>query len=203
MAGAIACQPQSSDSPTAAPSDPVTASPSPTEPQSSGSSTSTATPIETSQAVYENQRFSFQFNYPERFVVIEQPDVSDSSNGRSFAAIQIWSEADNNAIQSGEYEGGTEYPPNTSITIIPNPEQKLVTEWINSNEWLTQPDEYQPIDVAGQSAIAFHSTGLYEMDHVAFPTPDGANIVLITVDREGGDGYKAAYDAIVGSFQFK
>ena len=60
--------------------------------------------------------------------------------------------------------------------------------------------------VAGQRAIAFQSSGLYENEHVVFASPDGSQIVTVTFSKINyGDRdaiYQKAFEQVRNSFTF-
>ncbi|QKD81129.1 hypothetical protein HPC62_02115 [Thermoleptolyngbya sichuanensis A183] len=182
---------------------------SPPVPPPGGTGTPTGQPSPISAApesgLYRSDRFGFQFAYPaDQFVAHGETEFPPEVVARE--AVQIWTIDHDRAIQAGEYEGGTEYPANVSVTVQPNPEGLSATDWIAQSDWFTDVREVQEVTVAGQQAIAFRSSGLYDMEQVLVPTPDGKNWVLITLNQVGtGESdaqYRQAYDRAIATLRF-
>ncbi len=155
--------------------------------------------------VYRSDRFGFQFAYPaDQFVAKGETEFPPEVLARE--AVQIWTLEHDRAIQAGEYEGGTEYPANVSVTVQPNPDRLSATDWIAQSDWFTDVRDIQEQTVAGQRAIAFRSSGLYDMEQVLVPTPNGKHWVLITLNQVGdGDSdarYRQVYDRAIASLTF-
>lgn len=160
--------------------------------------------LATGEAIYHNARFGFHFTYPaDRFVAIEATDYPPDVE--AVGAIQIWTTQHDRAIKAGEYEGGTEYPANVSVTVQPNPNRLPLKDWVQQTDWLTGTRDITETTVAGQSAIAFQSSGLYEQENVALVSPDAAAIILITLNKTNNNNdvpYQAVYQQIVASLAF-
>lgn len=155
--------------------------------------------------LYRSDRFGFQFAYPaDQFVAKGETEFPPEVVARE--AVQIWTIEHDRAIQAGEYDGGTEYPANVSVTVQPNPDKLSATDWIAQSDWFTDVRDIQEQTVAGQRAIAFRSSGLYDMEQVLVPTPDGKHWVLITLNQvDGGESdalYRQAYDRAIASLTF-
>lgn len=155
--------------------------------------------------VYHSARFGFHFTYPaDQFVAIE--DTDSSPEVEAVGAIQIWTTQHDRAIKAGEYEGGAEYPANVSVTVQPNPSRLPLKDWVQQTDWLTGTRDITETPVAGQAAIAFQSSGLYEQENVALVSPDGTSVVLITLNKTNYSNndvpYQAVYQQIVSSLAF-
>ncbi|MFQ3615847.1 MAG: hypothetical protein SNJ57_10915 [Cyanobacteriota bacterium] len=155
--------------------------------------------------VYRSDRFGFQFAYPaDQFVAKGETEFPPEVVARE--AVQIWTLEHDRAIQAGEYEGGTEYPANVSVTVQPNPDSLSARDWIAQSDWFTNVSNLQDRTVAGQPAIAFRASGLYDMEQVLVPTPDGKNWVLITLNQVGtGESdaqYRQAYERAIATLTF-
>jgi len=176
-------------------------------PMGTGTPTEQSSPVAAApdSGVYRSDRFGFQFAYPaEQFVAKGETEFPPEVVARE--AVQIWTLEHDRAIQAGEYEGGTEYPPTVSMTVQPNPDKLSATDWIAQSNWFTDVRDIQERTVAGQRAIAFRSSGLYDMEQVLVPTPDGKHWVLITLNQVG-DGesdapYRQVYDRAIASLTF-
>ncbi|GAB4437189.1 MAG: hypothetical protein OHK0035_25030 [Cyanobacteria bacterium J069] len=191
IVAAVSCQVQS---PLVAPPDDPSVSP--TQPA----------PIAVSpdSGLYRSDRFGFQFAYPaDQFVAKGETDFPPEVAARE--AVQIWTLEHDRAIQAGEYEGGTEYPANVSVTVQPNPDGLAAADWIAQSDWFPEARNFQEKTVAGQPAIAFQSGGLYDMEQVLVPTPDGRHWVLISlgqVGTESDESYRQAYELAIATLTF-
>ncbi|MBF2004015.1 MAG: hypothetical protein IGS49_00680 [Chlorogloeopsis fritschii C42_A2020_084] len=199
VAGAIACQPESpivSSSPASAASNR----------EVSQSKPSTPKPVPQNKAIYKSDRFGFQFSYPSNIFVVDDKTKIPSSNNAPLAAIQIWTQEHAKKIGSGAYEGGTEYPANVSVTVANNPQKLPLQKWVKQSNQFGVTRAFKDTKIAGQNAIAFQSSGLYENEHVVFTSPNGSNIIVITFGKTGyGNNdaiYQKAFDQVVNSFTF-
>jgi len=191
---AIACQTPSSTVEAAnnpAPSDAIA--------QSSDS------PIESEPSdftVYESDRLGLSFNVPGGFTVDNSLESAEIEGEYDFRGqIELWSDADYEDIQAGAYEGGTEYPPNVSVTVYNNPEQVSLQNWAEGHNRFVMIEEYSTAMVAGQEAIAFTSDGLYRSENIVFSSPNSEDIVVISY-AQGGEGYEQAFQKIISTFEF-
>ncbi len=187
---AIACQ---AESPTALPTVAVSSAP----------IVETAT-IPSGNATYQSDRFGFHFTYADdQFVAKAETDLGPDVV--ALEAIQIWTTEHDQEINAGDYEGGTEYPANVSITVQPAPNGLTLQDCVQQSDWFSESRNIKETTVAGQAAIAFQSSGLYEADHVALATPDGAAIVLVTLNKindDAGNPYQTLFEQIVSSLTF-
>ncbi|NJL40327.1 MAG: hypothetical protein HC899_28955 [Leptolyngbyaceae cyanobacterium SM1_4_3] len=192
---AIACQSPSSST--------VKATNNPASPDAIAQSGDSPTETESSNStVYESDRLGFSFKVPNGFTIdnsLESAEIEAEYDFRGH--IELWSNADYEAIQAGAYEGGTEYPPNVSITVYNNPEQRSPQDWVEGSNRFLRLGEYSTVMVAGQEAIAFESDGLYRNQEVVFPSPNSEDIVVISY-AEGSEGYEQAFQEIISTFEF-
>lgn len=169
----------------------------PAEPVASSSSTAVAqaTPInqssKDSQNTYKSQPLGVSFEYPEGYVVDKTNEQPDTGTETLRGALEVWTLADSKAIQTNKFEG-TELPANVSISVYRNPNRLSLQEWVkSSSNYFISPKNYTQQQVAGQEAIAFQSTGLYESENVALPSLDGQDVVVIKLAK--GSGNEAVY----------
>jgi hypothetical protein len=191
---AIACQ--------APPSSTVEAANNPAPADAIAQSSNSTTETESSNSdVYESDRLGFSFDVPDGFTVDNSLESAEIEGEYDFRGqIELWSDADYADVQAGAYEGGTEYPPNVSITVYNNPEQSLQA-WAEGHNRFVMIGEYSAVIVAGQEAIAFDSEGLYRNKNIVFSSPNGEDIVVISY-AEGGEGYEQAFQEIISTFEF-
>lgn len=172
----------------------------PAEPAASSSSTAVAqaTPInqssKDSQNTYKSQPLGVSFEYPEGYVVDKTNEQPDTGTETLRGALEVWTLADSKAIQTNKFEG-TELPANVSISVYRNPNRLSLREWVKSrSNYFISPKNYTQQQVAGQKAIAFQSTGLYESENVALPSLDGQDVVVIKLAK--GSGNEAVYQQV-------
>ncbi|WP_199320392.1 hypothetical protein [Leptolyngbya sp. FACHB-261] len=168
---------------------------------------STPEPTIQGQAEYRSPRFGFQFSYPSQDVVVDDTtDVPPNSKTSLLSAVEIWTHKHAQKIRSGAYEGGTEYPANVNITVHSNAQQLPLQSWVEQSNQFASPREFKGTTVAGQPAISFQSTGLYEDEQVVFSNLAGSNIIVIALAKTNyGDNdaiYQGAFQKIVDSFSF-
>lgn len=177
---------------------PDTGSPSPTptltQPTSSPSSTQ-------AKNTFQSDRFGFSFQYPAGFTPDNRsenqpPEAKAALLGR----IEVWTSKDYQAIAAGTWQGG-EYPASVTISVFDNAQKRPLTTWKEAN---LSRGEDKNITVAGQEAISYASTGLYEADNVLFPSPDGRYVIHIQgayINPE--DPMRQTYQKVVSSFKFQ
>lgn len=167
---------------------------------------STPKPVSQSQAIYRSDRFNFQFSYSAKDFVVDTPSIPANEQNSTLANIEIWTQEDGQAIRSGKYEGGTEYPPNVRVTVFGNPQNLPLGKWVQQKNNFAAPGEFKNATIAGQNAIAFQSEGLYANKHIAFNSPDDSQIIVVTfsdVNNVGNDSiYQRAFQDVVNSFTF-
>jgi hypothetical protein len=152
---------------------------------------------------YTSNRFGFQFDYPVDFVV-ESRSASENGSDRPIESIDIWTQRDYDAIQSEVPP--TELPPNISVAVQQNPQRLPLRDWVMQNNWFVSPDRFTSLTIAGQRAIAFHSTGLYESENVLLSIPNSSDVIVFSLDTTGipeSDAvYRPAFEQILASLQF-
>lgn len=164
-------------------------------------------PTSSNKGIYRSDRFDFQFSYASDEFVIDEALATPANNVDSpLETIDIWTENHAQKIRAGEYEGGTEYPANVSVTVSENLQNLSLREWVEQSNQFAIPSEFQNTTVAGQSAIAFQSSGLYENENVVFTSPDKSQIITVTFSKINyGDHdaiYQKAFEQVKGSFAF-
>jgi hypothetical protein len=192
---AIACQAQTISPNTGA--TPLTQA-SPTVSQSVGQPSATPSTAAQEQLTYTSDR-GFSFQYPNGFVIQESTEPPSSLSAPPITVVDVWSQSDAAELPSLQNQG-TELPANITVSLHPNPDQRDIQGWASSNNWFSSPTGFRNVTVAGEQAIAFQSTGLYESKNIALPTPDGEHIIVIS-HSQGGEEYPEAFEQIVSTFQ--
>ncbi|HYW17799.1 MAG TPA: hypothetical protein VE956_00555 [Nodularia sp. (in: cyanobacteria)] len=158
------------------------------------------------QTRYRSQRLGFEFQYSGKdFVVNDAVSLKNSSNS-ILAIIDIWTQEHAQKIRAGAYEGGTEYPANVNITIYKNPKRLPLQRWLQQSQEFVAASKLKNTKVAGQNAVQFESTGLYEHKKVAFLHPKNANVIVFNLAQDGNKKneakYQALYKQMISSFTF-
>ena len=159
-------------------------------------------PTPTSQNVYPSARFRFWFEYPSGYVVDpsnenRRPKLNETLQG----TIDIWKSADYEAIKSRSFQGG-ELPPNMSINVHSNPNQRPLSYWKDTLSIGSR--DARAITVGGQNAVAYTSTGQYEFDNVLLSSPDGRRVIHLNVGYiDKSDPSRQAFQRVVSSFKFE
>ena len=153
------------------------------------------------QNVYRSARFSFAFGYLNGYIVDpsnenRRPKLNETLQG----TIDIWKSADFEAIKSQSVQGG-ELPPNMSINVHSNPNQRPLSYWKDTLSIGSR--DARAITVGGQNALAYSSTGLYEFDNVLLSSPDGRRVIHLNVGyMDTSDLSRQAFQRVVSSFKF-
>lgn len=187
---AIACQTQS----------PSITSPTPTAEVSQPSASSPQPTTQSSQTAYTNEQFGFSFAYPAGYVIDDSYENPSSRNDGLQKMIEVWSAADYQAIQAHQFQG-SEYPPNVNVTVYSNPQKQSLEEWVKSSDRFVATGDVSRQTLAGQDAIAFSSSGLYDNENIVLSTPDSAGIIVINLAK-GGEEYPQVFEQIKSTFRF-
>ncbi|HEY9636176.1 MAG TPA: hypothetical protein V6D14_22410 [Coleofasciculaceae cyanobacterium] len=159
--------------------------------------------IQNSQTIYQSARSGFRFQYPADYVT-ESREVPGSS-GSSIEAIDIWTQRDYEGIKARPSQN-PELPPNVSVEAYQNPRRRSLKDWVAQNNRFVSPKNFKSLTVAGQEAIAFDSTGLYEYENVVIPSPNGSTAIVISLAKigvpENDKAYQPAFEQILSTFQF-
>jgi hypothetical protein len=187
---AIACQPQSSS---------PTASSSPTDVPDQASN-------QTDRRIYSSDRFNFQFNYPNEYVLISTRFPSATEEG-VIENIEIWSQQDYTAIYAGENQI-TELPPNVTIAVYENDQQISLEDWVRTtNRFGVLAETFEASTIADQEALSFTSSGLYENENVVVLSPEESAIIVISLATIGSpdndETYRSVFQQILSTFQFR
>lgn len=160
--------------------------------------------------VYRSDRNRFQFSYPAEYRVDARtlPEGSDA-----IEEIELWTQADYETITADSFEG-TEPPPNVSVTVHPNPQSLDLEAWIAQSNRFVAPENVTATSFAGQPALTFFSTGLYEYSNVVVAHPENTAVIVISLgglDRTAiepeaagaASNYRSAFEQILTTFTFE
>lgn len=151
---------------------------------------------------HTSNRFEFQFDYPTGFIV--ESESSSAEENRSLEWINLWTQRDYDEIQSRSTP--TELPPNVSVAVQQNPQRLALRDWVMRNNQFASPNGFRSLTIAGQDAIAFQSTGLYDYENVVLTMPSSPDVIVIRLDKDGlperEDIYRPAFQKIISSLQF-
>ena len=150
--------------------------------------------------VYLANDQGLRFSYPEGYFIdselfyrTPEPDAPLQYSW------DIWKEGDYIPF-GGRYQeepNGSEMPPHISIEIFRNPDNQPLQDW---QELATSPGAITT--VAGQGAIAYTATGLYESDVVLLNHPDGAVVKLQVEYIDAADPMRQVFQTLVDSLVF-
>ncbi len=156
--------------------------------------------ISTEANRYLSPNYNFQFRYPQGYI-IDTTEENIPANQRDvfLNIIEIWAKSDYETIQNQVGSGG-EYPPNITISLYQNVPEKDLSAW--KGDLPTR--EERLTNVAGQEALAYKGTGLYESDNVIFRHPQDKYVIQISgTYLEQESPLRQAFRQIVSSFEFK
>ena len=160
------------------------------------------TPAARSQSGYVNERFGFQFYYPDDGYVLDtsRADLPTDAISGLMGVIQIWRAEDFAAHTSATPP--MEQSPTVTISVYSNPGREPLADW--QARLSLQPTQDQELTVGGRPAIAYTSTGLYEYDNVLVTSPDGLSVIHFSVGYLGADDdIRDGLDGVVTTFQFE
>lgn len=135
---------------------------------------------------YLSDRFGFRTLFPSGYIITPSETKPSTKPALPLQVLELWQQAD-----FMKRDSLPETPPIIHITVYNNFKPLPLTYWKGE---LSRKDD-QPLTVAGQTAIAYTSTGLYDSDHVLFRSRDARYVFRITV------GYTDAKAPIRHTFQ--
>jgi hypothetical protein len=158
------------DEPAAPPPTPgqATSIPSP-EPTASAPQTPLTPSPTQAENTYTNAQFGFTFNYPDGYVITSQ----EANPTGGYVTILR------------QEDVGTPEPLLIYINVRENPEQLPLGTFLDQEIKPLIQAQYPNTTVAGQPALDFESTGLYEMRNLLFSTPDGRYLVHLNATYLG------------------
>ncbi len=148
----------------------------------------------TQQNLYQSDRFGFQFTVPPDYILVPVTPHADAQARQPVQVLELWQKADHLNQQQLP-----ETPPLISIYVYENSQNLPLTHW---KPELSRNDDHQ-IQVAGQDAIAYTATGLYESKHILVSSPDQRLVYHFQVgfiDTEAP--IRQTFQQVVSSFKF-
>jgi hypothetical protein len=154
-----------------------------------------------SQNIYRSTRFGFWFKYPKAYVVDSSNENRQPKPGEPLQGIiEIWKSADYQGMKRDNFYG-SEPPPNISISVYSNPNRLPLSQLKDTLSIGSR--NARTITVAGQNAIAYTSTGLYEFDNVLLFSRDGRRVIRLSRGYlNASDPSRQAFEQVVSSFKF-
>lgn len=147
-----------------------------------------------SSNIYQNQQMGIKFEYPEGYTV----DFSKEEN-----TIKVWINQDYQAIKSGKYqntESPSHLPSHLGIFVEPNPQKLPPEEWVKTNDSFLDPEQFSNITIAGKQALAFRSSGLFELEYLVIPSDNSNQMVVISI-AEGDKKYQKVLNQVTSSLE--
>ena len=149
-------------------------------------------PIPLRDVFYLSDRFGFRIVVPSGYTI--EPFGTKSATPAPLDVLELWQKAD--------FVNRTslpETPPIISIAVYNNAKRLPLTQWKGE---LSRNDD-RSLTVAGQAAIAYTSTGLYESDNVLFSNPDGRYVFRLKVGYTDAKApIRQAFQDVLASFTF-
>lgn len=148
----------------------------------------------TLQNLYQSDRFGFRFSVPQDFILVPVTPNADSEILKPIQILELWQKADHLNRQVLP-----ESPPLISLYIYKNPQRLSLKHW---KEELSQGED-KAVKVAGQEAIAYTATGLYEFDHILVSSPDQRFVYRFQVGYIDAEApIRQTFQQVITSFQF-
>jgi hypothetical protein len=153
---------------------------------------------------YNSDRTGFQFDYSTDFVAEVKVPAGEGEGGGAIERIDLWTQRDYEGIQA--IEEPTELPPNISVAVEQNSKQLDLREWVNQSNQFTSPQHFTSLTIAGQRAISFQSTGLYDYENLVLATPVSSEVIVIRLGKDGlpeHEGvYRPVFQQVLSSLRF-
>lgn len=156
--------------------------------------------------IYQSKKLGFRFKYPKGYVLNKSQQNPDIETSPVQQRIDVWSNDDFQAIKAGQYQG-TELPANVSITVEENPKNLSASEWLKENDHAFTTTQNQSKEViAGQKAVVFRSSGLYETRNIVLASKDRKKVIVISHSENQNDSdkdYEQVFEQVVSSFELR
>ena len=156
--------------------------------------------------IYQNQQLGFSFKYPKGYVLNKAQHKPRVKSRLAQQRIDVWSNADYQAIKAGKFQG-SELPANVSISVEENPKRLSARKWLKeNNDEFGSTENQSKQKVAGQKAVVFRSSGLYETQNIVLPSKDGKKLILISHSQGQNDSdkdYEEVFEQVVSSFELR
>lgn len=154
------------------------------------------------QKTYTHPRLGFSFRYPAQLALDKTAERQPlRPRETEISHLALWPQEVYQAIQAGQYEGGTEYPPGITVSVHRNPQKQSLINW--AQRYQPGVQNVKPTQVSGQAGIAYTADGLYPSDNVAFYSPQGQIILLSVSFLDPQEApLRSAFEEIVASFRF-
>lgn len=156
------------------------------------------TPAQTA-SFHKDRDVFYLSDYGFRFVIPRDYTITPTETGQAgqptpLSVIELWQEKD-----FLNRENLPETPPIIRVTVYKNAKQLPLSTWKGE----LSRNEERSITVAGQKAIAYSATGLYESDNVLFRSPDGRYVFRVQGDyNQQNDAIRKVFQHIVKTFTF-
>jgi hypothetical protein len=161
--------------------------------------------IAQNQGSYRNSTFRLKFNYPRQEFVLDPLTTKPSSN-LNLLVLDFWKKKHAQKIKSGAYQGGAEYPANVQVKIYYNPRKLSLQNWVKQSQDFAAPKKFSNVKIAGQNALQFESSGLYEHKNVALVNPKNSHIIVVSLAQVGSGyddpAYRRVYQQVINSLGF-
>lgn len=150
--------------------------------------------LQSRDVFYLSDRYGFRFVSPRGYVITPTSTIQSTKPSPPLQVLEVWQQAD-----FLNRENLAETPPIISITIYDNSKRLPLTSWKGE---LSRNDD-RSLTVAGQKAIAYTSTGLYDSDNVLFSSPDSRYVFRLKgAYLQNNDSIRQVFQEIVKSFTF-
>lgn len=126
-----------------------------------GASQEPVLPLTFEDKLYHSAQYGMSFSYPDGYQLFERDEQTPERTMHSVILI------------SDEYVNleSMEGPPAITVTVFENMENTSLEDWIKGNSFsnykLSSQETLTPVSVAGEPALSYEYSGLYETDAVA------------------------------------
>lgn len=173
---------------------PALATPSPTHEVIAANPAPISSTLQNRDVFYLSDFYGFRFVSPRGYVITPTSTIQSTKPSPPLQVLEVWHQPD-----FLNRENLPETPPIISITVYDNSKRLPLTSWKGE---LSRNDD-RSLTVAGQKAIAYTSTGLYDSDNVLFSSPDNRYVFRLRgAYLQTNDSIRQVFQDIVKTFTF-
>ncbi|PZV05385.1 MAG: hypothetical protein DCF22_24735 [Leptolyngbya sp.] len=167
--------------------------PSRSQPAFAADAIASSAPAQYRDVFYLSDHFGFRVVSPSGYTLTPSETPPSKQPVAPLEVLEGWQQAD---FADRIYLSKT--PPIIRITVYKNDQRLPLTAWKSESH-----NHDRPFTVAGQTAISYTSTGIYQSDNVLFRSPDSRYIFRLTAEYlEPKAPIRQAFQEIVSSFTF-
>ena len=139
--------------------------------------------------IYKSEKYGFQFQYPENYLVMEDKELEPSENAGAIFRYILVPDNNRNRNYLSEQSPDAEPPSGISVIVYPKDASKPnLTDWVPNIITAEEKEVlgiYQITTVSGREALIYTTSTMYEYDNVVIA--NGNNVYNFNVGFTGSD----------------